>query len=109
QGLQIIPPEEGGKKRFLSGMRAAGGFFTIGTKMSEGPVVIGEGVATCASIHEATGLPVLAALSSGNLIAVAKEVRRTCPDAPIILAADDERRGEDSPGLVAAKRAAEAV
>lgn len=65
--LQYIRPD--GDKRFMAGGRAAGGCCTIGTIKDK--VIICEGYATAASIHQATGLPVIAAFSAGNISTIA--------------------------------------
>ena len=62
--LQFIGVD--GVKKFLRGGHVAGCFFTLADKRS-GPLVICEGYATGASIHEATGHAVVCAMNSGNL------------------------------------------
>ncbi len=106
-----------GDKRFLPGGRAQGCFHTLGTL--GGQIIVAEGYATAATIHEATGLPVVAAFDSGNLIFVAQALRTKYPAASLVIAADDdadtaaefERQGKPpvNPGIVAARKAAEAV
>jgi len=51
-------------------------------------LLIGEGVATVLSGKEASGHPAIAALSSGNLPAVAKAMRERYPAATLVLLAD---------------------
>ena len=93
-----------GQKRFLTGGRLQGCYCLLG---QPGPViVIGEGWATCASIQEATGLPVAAAFFAGNLQPVAQALRRQYPDAVLVLAADDDHDTEGNPGVSAARAAA---
>lgn len=90
-GLQFIPPD-GKDKRFLSGTPIAGSYSVIGSlPESNVTIVICEGFATGASIHEATGLPIMVAFNAGNLAAVAKAVRAEFPEAKIIMACDDDR------------------
>lgn len=69
--LQFIAPD--GDKRFLPGGKVAGCYFSIGTPA--GIVCIAEGVATAASIHEATGYAAAVAFNAGNLEAVARAAR----------------------------------
>lgn len=104
-GLQVIQPD--GSRKFLSGTPAAGAYMTIG-KASE-TVVICEGYATGASIHEATGLCVVVAFSAGNLATVAAKIRERMPAARIIIAADDDHATKGNPGITAARKAAEAI
>ena len=67
-----------------------------------------EGWATGASLHEATGLPVVAAMDAGNLGPVAELLRRSYPDAAITIVADnDDKPGREiNPGVTAATKAA---
>ena len=51
-------------------------------------LLIGEGVATTISGAESTGLIAIAALSSGNLVAVAKAMRIRYPGAKLVILAD---------------------
>jgi putative DNA primase/helicase len=51
-------------------------------------LLIGEGVATVLSASAATGLPGVAALSSGNLQAVAEVMRERYPEAALVILAD---------------------
>ncbi len=61
-------------------------------------VAIGEGVATVLTVHEATGHPAVAALSSGNLPLVARQLRGRYPKAEIVILADLVRAsGEPDP------------
>ncbi|AAZ98773.1 conserved hypothetical protein [Thiobacillus denitrificans ATCC 25259] len=105
--LQFIG--EGGDKRFLSGGRVAGCYFSIGDSKGAAALCIAEGFATGATIHEATGYPVAVAFNAGNLLAVAKAMREKFPDLPLILCADDDRHTPGNPGLTKATEAARAV
>jgi putative DNA primase/helicase len=51
-------------------------------------LLIGEGVATALSSREASRHPAIAALSSGNLLAVAKAMRERYPAAVLVILAD---------------------
>lgn len=107
QSLQTIAADA--TKRFLPGGRMAGGRCWLGEPGAVGPLVFAEGIATAASIRQATGWPVCAAFSAGNLRRVAESVRRQYPAAEIFLAADDDHRTDGNPGLTKATEAAEAV
>lgn len=101
-----------GDKRYLAGGAKAGHFCTIGGPIKPtGGTLICEGWATGASLFEATGLPVVAAMDAGNLVGVANEVSRTYPDAVITIVADnDDKPGRNlNPGVSAATKAAVAV
>ena len=106
QSLQYIPPDGKGK-RFLWGGKAAGGYFAIGKP--DGTLCIAEGFATAATIHEATGHPVVVAFSAGNLDPVARVLREKLPGVRLILCADDDAWTDGNPGLTKATGAAHSV
>lgn len=115
--LQTIP--EKGKKMTLwrrtadgvEGGRAQGLSDTLGSLDGARAVVVAEGRATGASVHEATGLPVRVAFSSNNLEHVVRALRERHPDLPIIVAADNDHHKErltppkENVGLVKAEAA----
>jgi putative DNA primase/helicase len=104
--LQFIGAD--GEKRFLVGGRVASCFFTLADK-SGGPLVLCEGYATGATIHEATDCAVICALNSGNLLEVAKATRELWPRREIIIAGDDDNFTDCNPGLTKATAAAKAI
>lgn len=103
--LQTITPD--GDKRFLSGGRVKGCYHAIGKPA--GLLIVCEGYATGASIHEATGHAVAVAFNAGNLEAVAVALRTKYPALKIIIAADDDHLTDGNPGLTKAQAAAQAV
>jgi putative DNA primase/helicase len=103
--LQFIAPN--GEKRYLSGPKPSGLYFSIGTATNV--VCIAEGFATAASIHQATGYATAVAFDCGNLEHVAKTLREKLPAAKIILCADDDNRTEGNPGLSKATAAAHSI
>ena len=105
--LQFIGPD--GDKRFLTGGRVTGCYFSIGNPKGAAALAICEGFATGATIYEATGYPVAVAFNAGNLLSVAKAMREKFPDLPLILCADDDNRTEGNPGLTKATEAARSV
>lgn len=105
--LQFIGPD--GEKRFLTGGRVSGCYFSIGNPKGSAALCICEGFATGASIHEATGYPVAVAFNAGNLLSVAKAMREKFPELPLILCADDDSKTEGNPGLTKATEAARSV
>ncbi|WP_343870589.1 toprim domain-containing protein, partial [Caenispirillum bisanense] len=78
-----------------------------------GPTIIAEGYATAASLHTATGRPVVVAFDAGNLKPVAEALRAKYPSADLIIAADDdhhlEARNKPNTGIERATAAAELV
>lgn len=101
--LQTITPD--GEKRFKGRMK--GCYHAIGKP--SGRIVICEGYATGATIHEATGEAVAVAFNAGNLGPVATALHKAYPGLAIVVAADDDHQTEGNPGLSAAKSAALAV
>lgn len=81
-----------GGKRFLNGGQVKGGYSVVGSvdDMAKG-LVIAEGFATAASIHAATGRPVIVAFNAGNMVAVAEKLAQTLPqNVPVTIAADND-------------------
>lgn len=103
--LQIIKPD--GTKRFLIGGRVKGCLHAL--KGSTSVLLICEGYATGASLHEATGHHVAVAFNAGNLEAVALELRAQLPDFKFVISADDDYQTEGNPGMTKARAAAAAV
>jgi len=104
--LQYISPD--GQKRFLKGGQTAGGLFAIKGD-DTGPLAICEGMATSASIHQATGWTVLVAFNAGNLGRVAEIARKKYPTRKIIVCGDNDTKTQGNPGLTAAQDASRAV
>ncbi len=102
--LQFIDGE--GNKRFLSGGRIQGCHYIIGTPGDT--LCICEGYATGATIYEQTGYAVAVAFNCGNLLSVARAVRKKFPDIKIILCADNDKHTPGNPGLTTAREAAAA-
>ena len=86
-GLQFIAPD--GSKRFIRNAAKEGSYHAI--KGDESMIVIGEGLATCAAIHDALGCMVVVAFDAGNLKPVAQAIRKRKPDARIVIAADGDQ------------------
>ncbi len=72
-------------------------------------LVICEGWATGATLHEVMGDFVLCAMNAGNLAKVAQGARKHFPEAKIIIAADNDRFTPGNPGLAKAIEAARLV
>lgn len=110
--VQRIAPDGG--KRFLPGGRIDGLFWPHAMHLADGrpspgPLVIGEGFATVAAIHEATGFAVAAAMSARNLEPVAKAIRQLFPARQIVIAADHDTHLTENLGLKLARKAAESI
>lgn len=110
--LQFV--DSSGTKTFLTGTPVDGSFHWLTpVPQAECPVVVVEGYATGASVHMATGLPVAVAFVAGNLMHVARALRKFMPNALICVAGDDDRETEKNlgknPGRDKAQAAAKAV
>jgi putative DNA primase/helicase len=117
--LQSIGPD--GQKRFLPGGRKSGLWHMLGTLPADGQspaddggvILVAEGYATAASLHQATGWPVAVAFDAGNLGKVAAALRQLHPAALLVLCGDDDRataaKTGSNPGRDKATAAAGAV
>lgn len=86
--LQYIGPD--GEKRFMKGARVDGCFFSLRGSADHNIIVECEGVATGFTIWEATGLSVVVAFNSGNLVKVARELQQWRPMTDVLVAGDDD-------------------
>lgn len=117
--LQYI--DGAGQKRFMKGGRVDGCFFSLKGAADRNLIVLCEGVATGFTIWRATGLSVMVAFNSGNLVKVARELETWRPMSDVLIAADDDaiapedwaERGRGKPwenaGVKAAEKAAKAI
>lgn len=103
--LQVIDPEGG--KRFQHGGRVKGCYHSIGKP--DHVLIVCEGYATGASIHEATGYAVAVAFNAGNLLAVAEALHQKYPKLQLIVAADDDWQTVNNPGMTDATKTARTV
>ena len=91
---------EDGSKRFFYGAPLEGTFYGIRLdKFSAGDnksnvILLAEGYATAAQVHQLTGLPVIAAMTCGNLESVAKAIKGKFSSARIIVMADNDKKTE---------------
>lgn len=102
--VQSIPPEEGAPKLFHKGGRTKGVLWRVGEAVDR--LVIGEGVATVAAVRRATGLPVVAAMTAGNLPDIAEAIHAKRPDLTLIIAADDDEPGHRAARLASLRTGA---
>ena len=82
-----------GGKFFLPGGEVGGAYGKIAAPNSDwtGGVYLAEGFATAASIHTATGKPVIIAFNAGNLPKVAAKMAQMLPEnTPVYIAADND-------------------
>lgn len=105
--LQSIGPN--GFKSFAQGSQVQGSAFLIGhpnEATSERGVLVAEGFATAASLHQATGQPVLMAVHAYNMKPVAETLKGRMPDIPVTFCADNDANGV---GIKYAEQAADIV
>ena len=134
--LQNVKPD--GQKRFLKDGRKSGLWHMLGSVPAPAAVagagardgdqtgehggdqaaavrviLVAEGYATAASLHEATGYPCAVAFDAGNLDKVARALRQHYPAALLVLCGDDDqatyKKTGNNPGKIKATAAAVAV
>lgn len=94
-------------KDFLPGAASAGLFSWIGPKTDT--VLIAEGYATAATLHQESGFRVYIAFAANNLMSVGLTIREKLPSADIVFCADNDTQTKGNPGLTKATEAAEMV
>ena len=120
QRIAPVKPQDGApEKLFLKGGRKSGLWHQVGELASgvdatdPAVLLIAEGYATAATLHEATGYPVAVAFDAGNMQHVARALRKLYPSALLVLCGDDDQATEvqtgTNPGRVKATAAAQAV
>ncbi|HGV7070955.1 TPA: LPD7 domain-containing protein, partial [Escherichia coli O146] len=106
RSYQRIPVTGGKDARILKGSEKSGNWFAFGTPENGRPLLFAEGYATAASLHEATGLPVLMTIDADNMINVAKNARKIWTDSPFVFCADNDHQRKINKGVSSAKKAA---
>lgn len=101
-GLQLVT--DTGKTFWPTGMAMSSTFGLLGHFPRSGTLLLTEGFATAASLHEATGLPTAYAFSAGNLGKAAAQIRKAAPNLRILIAADDDYLTDGNPGCTAAAK-----
>lgn len=117
QGLQFIYAKghprrtkiERDKEFWPSGMAMGGTFGMIGAVKREGILLIAEGYATAASLHECAGQSVSYAFSANNLIKAGKQLAKEFPRLRILFCADDDYLTDGNPGCTAAAESCAAI
>jgi len=88
-GCQYIGAD--GSKRFNTGMVKDGGFHILGDAATPARLLLAEGYATAASLHMATGWPVVVCFDAGNIAPVAATLRLLYPNTEFVFCGDDDR------------------
>ena len=110
QSLQLVSPEAGPPKLSLPGCRIAGGALAVHQDAPEGRpspeafaggmAYLAEGVATAASLYQATGRAAVACFGKGNLDTIARALREQYPGLRLVLCPD--RGAEHQAAAIAA-------
>ena len=103
--LQFI--SEDGSKRFLTGGRITGCYFSIGKVFDS--LLITEGLATASTLYLATGRAVAVCFSCSNMAPVARALRVKFPRLRLTLCADNDFMTAGNPGVTHARAAAQDV
>ncbi|WP_163598185.1 LPD1 domain-containing protein [Moraxella catarrhalis] len=93
---------------------------TLGDVTNGKPVIIAEGYATAATLHEQTNQTVVVAFGKGGLVSTSENLRKLYPDSRIYIGADNDHmkpletdpatgKPKENSGLVDANKAAERV
>ena len=90
----------------MKGGKAQGACCFIGDMQLGDIILVCEGWATGASLHEATGHFTIVAFSAGNLKAIARQARKHYPGSEILICGDNDLNGV---GNKAAQEAAVAI
>ena len=102
---------QNGEKRFFYEAPLEGVFWAVGldnlSKDSQGVILLGEGFATMAKVHELTGKPSVAAITCHQLSNISQILHDTFPKCKIVLMADNDKATEIkrgfNPGIDAAR------
>ena len=100
---------DNGVKRYWPGTKTTGLFFPIGKIDPTSTVLICEGFATGATLHQVTDKPVVCAMTSNNLLTVAESIRYKFGDISITICGDDDRQTKGNPGRAKATETARAI
>ena len=108
RSVEYIHPD--GTKQLKKDAEKSGNYFVVGGELSpDKPIQYAEGYATAASLHLATGLPVVMTVDAGNMVTVAKRLHEQFPQTPHLIYGEDDYTKADNKGLHKAQQAAEAV
>lgn len=78
------------KEFWPMGLTMRGMFHTIGAPRSGGIVLVAEGYATAATLHEATGHPILVTFTANNLLPAAEALAKKHKGVRFLFCADDD-------------------
>lgn len=99
----------GSFKGYMKGGKKSGGMHILGDPKQGDKVLVAEGYSTAKTVHEATGIPTVAAFDAGNLATVALAVQQAYTEATVFVVGDDDRENDRNVGRTKAEQAAAAV
>lgn len=105
--LQFI--DENGNKTFLSDGKVWGSSHQIGFIRDKDTIFLAEGFSTGATINEQLGCSGYCAMNSGNLIEIAKMIKKKHPYNKVLIACDNDFHNEYNAGLEKGKEAAKII
>jgi len=97
---------DNGTKLFCKGGKITGNFHLIGDFADSNSLLVCEGYATGATIHQATGITTAITFNAGNISAVVSIIRDTYPELSITIAADNDQYKAVNTGKMRAEEAA---
>jgi len=87
-----------GSKTFLKDGKVSGCFHVLGDASASNWILIAEGYATSATLREATGHPVVAAMHASNLKHAVRAMKKRHPQAKLLICADDDSETKEKTG-----------
>ena len=114
----LLSINQEGSKFFIKDGVLSGSSMTIGKRKAnmEKPILLCEGWATAQSVYQGslldypeTGLQVVVAFNSNNLIHVARNIREHYPNRSILICADNDCRNHYNAGVMAAQQTKDAL
>ncbi len=110
--VQRIAPQRPGTgtdKLFQKGGRKSGLWHMLGEPQGASVLLVAEGYATAASVHEAGMWPVAVAFDAGNLLHVVRALRGLYPSALLVICGDDDGATQARTGVNTGRVKAEAA
>lgn len=98
-----------GRKYALKDAEKKSTMTTLGSLEDGKPIIIAEGYATGATLHENTGQTVVVAFGKNGLLDIAKELRNQYPNSRVYIGADNDHNKEVNAGLIDAAAVQKAV
>lgn len=98
-----------GSKRFAKDVEIKGLLHMLQMPIDGFPIGLAESYVTAATCFEVTGMAIVTAFSSGNLMSVGMALRNKFPNSQIIVFGDNDRHLQENKGKLAAYEAKEVL